>query len=381
MIRSLTTTALVGACFAGATAQAAEVTFSGSVDAGLIAPLDTLADAPKYLYNLEANLTADIKLADNVSAQLYGAAVGSEVPTGGSTVSGGGRWPKFAFDGAAITWKLDDASSIVFGDIVYQKGSIGYYALKRYSTVSRVEAIKGVNYNYGGLSVYAGANDAEDSLFNVAGGYLATLAEGQTVEPFVDVTLGYSQNLPWSLGAQYKGKFGALSLATSATVFGADAAPVPLTDDAGDTVGVAGSAKHQIGYSIVVEPNYATDAFYVSSTFLFAPKAEAMGKGEYPIYSYPIRNGRFYNAIAEDAIVYVEPGINFAGGKAAFGLPVEWHEYDLSEDKTEKIALVPSFYLYPAAGASITLWAEMDNFTADDADPVYYAGLETIFKF
>lgn len=366
MIRSLTTTALVGACFAAATSQAAEVTFSGSVDAGTLITLDTLADAPFYDHNLEANLTADIKLSDAVSAQLYGAALAGAVPTG--VPADNGRWPGFAFDGATITWKVGEDMTLVFGDVVIGKGSIGYYALKRYTSGARTQAVQGVSLSSGGFTGYVGNPDIRQDVTAFGASYMATLSEGMTLEPFADVTTGISKELPWTAGAQFKGGFGPLALAATGSVFGAD----------------GGDGKHAIAFASVVEPNLTFGAFTWANTLVYAPKAEANGKGEYPVYSFPIRHGRSYDAIEQDLIVYTEPGYTISD-VVATGLAFEYLEDDLSEEKTETMLITPNLYLYPAEGASITLYAGAAVPTSEtdgEADPTtFYAGMETIFKF
>lgn len=375
MIRSLTTTALVGACIAAAPSQAAEVTFSGTVDAGMKADLNTFENSPKYLYNLEANLTADAKLSDAVSVQLYGTALTGAYGVPGSFgpgVDAGGnydsRWPRFAFDGATITWKLDEASTLTFGDVVYAKGSISYYQMKRFSSVTRVAATRGIGYTNGGASFYAGANDAGDagdSIFTLGGGYMATISEGNTVEPFGTIHLGMGNgDLPWGAGLQYKGTMGALSLGASAAGYG----------------GKNAKDEQYVGYALLVEPTFTAGDFSLASTVVFAPKAEAIADGEWAGFAYPLRHGRSYSAWSDDFTVYVEPGVKISD-VVATGLAVEYHEPDLGTEKDEAIWIIPNLYLTPAEGATITLWAEADIYTEDDKDMTYAAGMETIFKF
>lgn len=365
MIRSLTTSALTGALIVSAAAQAAELTFSGAVDAGYKADLKTLEDAPKSGYNLEANFTLDAKLSDKVSVQVYATSLAGAVPTGfGPGVDSTGayvaRWPGLAFDGAAITWKLDDAQTVTIGDLVYAKGSIAYYAAKRYSSVMRVAALRGVSYGNGGFLGFFGANDAADTLFTAGASYLFAIDSESSVEPSATIHVGDAEDLPWSAGLQYKGKFGAASVAASASVYGGN-------DAAGES---------QLGYVLMAEPSVATDAFYISSAVLFAPKAKD-GLGD--LFAYPVRHGRSYAAWGDDLTAYIEPGVNFDGG--AVGLAVEYHEPDLDGEKDEAIYFVPNLYLYPVKDMTITLWAEADVYTADDADMTYAAGLETVFKF
>lgn len=370
MIRSLTTTALVGACFAAATSQAAEVTFSGTVDAGTLIWLDTLADAPVYSHNLEANLTTNVKFTDAVSAQLYGTSLAGSVPTVGAA-GGAGRWPTFNFDGATLTWVLGEDKTLVIGDVVVGKGSIGYYALKRFTAGARTQAVQGASFTTAGFTVYAGNPDISDTATVFGASYMATLSEGVTLEPFADVTTGFSKNLPWTAGAQFKGGFGPLALAATGSVFGAD----------------GGDGKHAIAFATVVEPNLTFGDFSWANSVIFAPKAEALDSGEYPEYSFPIRHGRSYAPIGEDLIVYSEPGYKFSDVVSA-GFAVEFKDTYMGEDKSENTSFTPNLYLYPAEGTSITVYAGATTYTsegrveADETDPTtFFGGFETIFKF
>ncbi|MCB9496768.1 MAG: hypothetical protein H6686_07790 [Fibrobacteria bacterium] len=389
MIRSLTTSALVGACFAASVANAAEVTFSGSVDAGTLVGLDTLADAPMYSHNVEANLTANIKFSDAVSAQLYGAALAGAVPTVGAS-GAAGRWPGFAFDGATLTWAIDEDMTLVVGDVVVGKGSIGYYALKRYTGGARTEAVQGASFTAGGLTVYAGNPDIQDDVTAIGASYMATLAEGMTLEPFADITTGISKNLPWTAGAQFKGEFGPLSLGLTGSVFGADNRKDSVLDDPEtdpDESMPFAATKHAIGFSVVAEPNLSFGDFSLSNAVVFAPKAEATAKGEAPEYSFPIRHGRTYDAIGEDLIVYTEPGYKFSD-LVAVGFAVEYKDTDMSKDKTENTSFTPNLYLYPVEDALITVYGGGTMYTtegrvkAGETDPMtFFAGFETVYSF
>jgi hypothetical protein len=369
VIRSLTTSALAVVLVAGTTAQAAEFSFTGSVDAGYAVGLNTFENTPMSGYNLEANLGLETKISDEVSAHLYATSLTGGVGVPGDFGPGvnpdgsyANRWPGFAFDGVDVTWKLGEDMTLVFGDIVVAKGSISYYLAKRYSAVTRVSAVRGLSFSTGGLSVFGGADDVSDSLFTVGGSYNFAIDSSSSIEPAATLHVGGKDNLSWGGGLQYKAKFGEVGLAASGAVFGGKNS---VGDDA-------------VGYAITVEPSYTTDAFYVSGFAFFSPTGD---DSTHTIFSYPVRHGRTYNPWAEDLTIYVEPGVNFAGGKAAFGLPVEYHEYNLDVDENERIAVVPSLYLYPAKDVTITPWGEVDFYTEQDSDPTYALGLEVFYKF
>lgn len=320
-------------------------------------------------YNLEANLGLETKISDEVSAHLYATSLTGGVGVPGDFGPGvnpdgsyANRWPGFAFDGVDVTWKLGEDMTLVFGDIVVAKGSISYYLAKRYSAVTRVSAVRGLSFSTGGLSVFGGADDVSDSLFTVGGSYNFAIDSSSSIEPAATLHVGGKDNLSWGGGLQYKAKFGEVGLAASGAVFGGKNS---VGDDA-------------VGYAITVEPSYTTDAFYVSGFAFFSPTGD---DSTHTIFSYPVRHGRTYNPWAEDLTIYVEPGVNFAGGKAAFGLPVEYHEYNLDVDENERIAVVPSLYLYPAKDVTITPWGEVDFYTEQDSDPTYALGLEVFYKF
>lgn len=368
VIRSLPTTMLSSALLFGAGVHATELTASGSVDAGYKTSLDSLENSPRSGYNLEANFTIDAKLSESVSAQVYATALtgGLGVPADfgpgvDSTGAYANRWPGFAFDGAAIIWKLGGSKVLTIGDVVSAKGSIGYYAAKRYSTVTRVAAVRGVGYSDGAFSGFFGANDAWDTLYTAGASYAFAIDSTSSVEPAATVTVGGKSDFPWNGGLQYKGKFGGFSISASAAGYGGK--------DTAD--------KSQFGYVLAAEPCYAADAFYVSSAALFAPKAKD-GLGN--LFAYPVRHGRTYAAWADDMTFYVEPGVNFAAGKAAAGLAVEYHEPSMDADKDEVIYFVPNLYLYPVKDMTITIWGEADKYTADKA-MTFALGLETVFKF
>jgi len=368
VIRSFTTTALASALVAGTAAQAAQLSFTGNVDAGYMADLKTLEDAPVSGYNLEANLTVEAKFSDAVSVQLFATSLAGAVP---ATFADGidetsatyvGRWPGFAFDGAAIVWKTGADETVTIGDIVYAKGSVGYYAAKRYSTVTRVAALRGASYAKGGLLAYAGADDAADTLFTAGASYLYAMDSLNSIEPSAIIHVGDAEDLPWSAGLQYKGKFGAVGLNASASVFG----------------GNNFEGKNQIGYALAVEPSFTSDAFTVAGFAFFSPTGK---DSTHTLFAYPMRHGRSYAAWAEDLTVYIEPGFGFAGGKAGFGLPIEYHEPNLDVEKNERISLVPSLYIYPEKDITITAWGESDFWTEDNKDVSFSVGLETVFKF
>lgn len=367
MIRSLTAT-VAGTLLAGATAQAAPaITVSGNVDAGYKADLNTFESSPKSGYNLEGNFTLDAKYSENVSVQIYAATLAGAVPYSfkngvDSTGAYDGRWPVFAFDGVALTWKLDSHQTVVIGDVVVAKGSIGYYAAKRFSTVTRVTAVRGASYSYDAFTVYGGANDAVDTLFSAGASYLFQIDSNNTIEPSALAHFGIAGDVPWSGGLQYKGKYGSFALSASGSVYGGK-----------DTVD-----KSKVGFVAFLEPSWATDDYYVSAAALFAPKAKD-GLGN--LFAYPVRHGRSYAAWGDDMMFYIEPGVNFAKGKAAFGLPVEFHDPNLDASKDETISLVPSFYLYPAKDITITPWGEVDFPTDSGKDPTYILGLESVVKF
>ncbi|QQS03130.1 MAG: hypothetical protein IPK50_12505 [Fibrobacterota bacterium] len=368
MIRSLPTTMLSSALLLASAASAAELSASGSVDAGYKTNLDSLANSPVSGYNLEANFTLDAKLSDKVSAQVFATALtgGVGVPGefGPGVDSAGNylqRWPFFAFDGAAIVWKLSDSKTLTIGDVVSAKGSVAYYAAKRYSTVTRVAAIRGVGYSDGAFSGFFGANDASDILYTAGASYTFAIDSSSSVEPAATITVGEKSDFPWNGGVQYKGKFGAFALSASAAGYGGK--------DTAD--------KSKFGYVLVAEPSYTTEAFYLASAALFAPKAKD-GLGD--LFAYPLRHGRTYKAWGDDMTFYVEPGVNFAGGAAAAGLAVEYHEPSMDADKDEYIYIIPNLYLYPVKDMTITLWAEADKYMEDKA-MTFALGLETVFKF
>lgn len=363
MIRSLTTTALVGACFAAATSQAAEVTFSGTVDAGTLIGFDSLENAPVYNHNLEANLTADIKLSDAVSAQLYGAALAGAVPT--DPGPNGGRWPTFNFDGATITWKVGEDKTLMFGDIVYGRGTTGYYAYKRYTTGSRTQAVQGVSFSTAGFTAYVGNPDIQQDVTAWGVDYLAPLSEELSLDVFGDITTGLSQNLPWTAGLQAKRTSEVVFAAITGTVFGADPAE---------------GGKHAVAYATAAEVNLTLGAFTWANASIYAPKFEDSAKGEYPEYSFPIRHGRSYTKLKHDVVVYSEPGYAF-NDVVASGLAFELKDLAVSEEKDEEFYVTPNLYLYPAKGASITLYFGPGFSSADDAPVLFAGGMETIFKF
>jgi hypothetical protein len=364
VIRSLTTSALAVVYVAGTAAQAAEMSFTGSVDAGYAVNLNTLENTPMSGYNLEANLGLALKMSEAVTANLYATALtgGVGVPGDFAGAEDGARWPGLAYDGFDVTWTLGEGTTLAIGDVVVAKGSISYYLAKRYSTVTRVSAVRGLNFSTGGLSVYGGADDVSDSLFTVGGSYNYAMSETNSIEPAASIHVGGKDNFSWGGGLQYKAKFGEVGLAASGSVFGGKNA---MGEDA-------------VGYAVVFEPSYTTDAFSVAAFALFAPKGK---DSTHTIFSYPVRHGRTYNPWAYDLSVYVEPGFSIPGGVAAFGLPIEFHDANLDVDENERISLVPSFYLTPASDVTITPWGQVDFYTEKDADPTFGLGLEVVYKF
>ena len=127
--------AIIGLVLAPLTAEEEEeksqtsIQFSGYLDADVAVDVTNEFQYPQYQTNQEVDLTSDIKFNKAVSVQLYTTFLHGSVPYGGGDPID--RWNGLAFDGLALTWNIGEHTALYIGDMIYNAGSLGYYAYKR----------------------------------------------------------------------------------------------------------------------------------------------------------------------------------------------------------------------------------------------------------
>ncbi len=338
---------------------AAEIKFSGFLDADMAVGVNDKFKNLGFQSNHELDLTMDAKFSDKVSVQLYATSVTtkedptdslSEViattPAGGSPVSN--RWSGLDFDGLALTWNATTDLTLIIGDLVYNGGQLGYYFYKRpigYGAIMKEQFIRGVGLNMGGLSFYAGSSDSDNSLFKLYGSFALSLGDLGSLKPMADVTLG-GFNTDWNTGIE-------IGL-------------TPIKDLAvNGALGLRQNNGNKLTTTVLIEPAFSMGSASLALTYFQAFFDDA----EKSNYDVP-----------EEVFVYVEPGVA-ANDLLAFGLPLEWHDPDLDVNTDAFFTVVPTAYIYPAENVEWWIWTQYIAFTEGNNDPAFAAGSEIIVSF
>lgn len=352
-IISLAIAGLTSLCMA---AEEKVVSFSGYMDADMAIDVNKDFKDPRYQANQEVDLTTDVKVTDAVSVQLYTTFLHGNVPYGSNPASA--RWGGLAFDGLTLTWALNEDQTVYVGDLLYNMGGFGYYALKRtvaYGSVQPEAYLRGGGIDISGLSLYAGATDKvsfEDSSgtepvdvtdqFGIYASYSVPLGEGLSLVPKADIRLGGVET-DWH----------------AAVEFGFEG-PVSISG----TIGALSEGGLDPNLTVLLEPSFSSGPFSLAGTFFLQT------------FDGTDLNVTSLANITDEWFGYIEPGFSF-NDLFAFGLPLEYHQnYEADESS---IWVVPTAYLYPAKDVEVWLWA--GGVFPEDSDAAYSAGSELIVSF
>ncbi len=327
--------------------SAADISFSGMLDADVAADYDSESGELLWQSNHELDLTVGLKLTDKVTVELYATSTHGTVPYGGGAV--GDRWGVFAFDGLTLMWEKS-FGTISVGDLVYNSKSFGYYTYKRTSPTIAETFIRGIGIDASGLTAYVGSLDGVDAdeKSTLAGAYLAYAIEKGSIsaKPFAAFTVG-SGDVPVQAGVEYGYSAGDLSI--------------------GGEFGLTKDAEMDPSYLLLLEPTIEMGDISVAATMYYSITSDKKASA---------------TVIEEEYFVYVEPGTSISD-ELAVGLPVEYHG-GVKDADSESIWVVPTVYLYPAKDLEWWIWGGAVIGTGDavkDNDIALSFGSEVIMNF
>jgi hypothetical protein len=355
MTRKLITSAILSLA-AVTSVAAADVSFSGTVDADMAA--DVVDGKTVFQSNHEIDLTTNVKFTDKVSLQLYTTMAVGRVPYGAGAVEN--RFSPMLFDGVALTILNDNGSSLIVGDLVLTEARPSYYYYKRLSSAfsSPEYYSRGVQFDMAGFTVAAGASDMPTGMVDTDGDGIPDDTESKGLNTYLAYTFEKE-------GLKVKPFFNGLTDQSD------------ISYDVGVSTNVAmgdHSVKGTVAYladpdmdgttTILVEPFLGFGAFSLAATAYYA----VLGDNATP------------SPLGEEAFYYVEPGYTISDMFAA-GLPLEYHTNAKDVDD-ETIWVVPTFYVYPTTDVQWWIWGGVVIDAADQGnDPAYSFGSEIIASF
>jgi hypothetical protein len=371
----------------GLTSQATTPTlgFSGYVDADFASSF-----APggfknaKHLSGLEIDLTTTVTFSPKLNAVLYTTMNDGIVPGQGA----GRTWDDVNFDGVTLNWLYDAQTTLFIGDIIYGTGYFNYYGNKRSAVVVGEHAVRGVGFTREGLTVSTGATGlgAVDTAGNpVPTSQWATFvkydwslgANGSNgiLTPSAKYIMGVPGATPFVGGLSYDAKFGDIGLSA---------------DVAADYY----NADYDPGFTVLVEPSYASGKFSVAGALFYNKKGKNALDSispSAPRTTLPVDAGEGSTGSGrtfDDLMVYVEPGMTLSP-LYAVGLPVEYHDPSAANAAAQgydaSVWVVPTFYIYPGSAVQWWIWGQivqpLKAVGTGSKDIRYLAGSELIFRF
>ena len=348
---------IVGVCSIVASA-APEVSFGGYLDADVWGDLTGM-----YYTNSELDLGMSLKFSDKVSAHVYSTVWSKNGEHQGSIPAGFAppdeRWLAVAFDGFDITFDTDYGSFAV-GDLVYQFGKFNYYLYKRLSMITAESFARGLSYSVtSGMftgQILAGISDLNSNTADVQGVANLAFNESNSLGIYVgmqnNAMLEMADGTNFYAGAEFNGAVGEmLSLKF-------DLGYKKLPGDDGLNI-----------VSVLFEPSLSLGKFSTALTAFYSYD------GDDDVVAVVDQFG-----FGDEMFVYVEPGYSFTD-MFAFGLPLEYHSFDMANEDDNQFWAVPTFYIYPTDGVEWWLWGQMIAPLLEDADLGWGVGSEIIVNF
>ncbi|OIP51441.1 MAG: hypothetical protein AUK31_04330 [Fibrobacteres bacterium CG2_30_45_31] len=348
-------TTAMGLAILGTAASAAEVSFSGFLDADVAGyyNLDTTSKNLDLQANHELDLTATVKVNDKVSVDIYATSY-TTGPTGGTVPAQGSdaenRWTGLTYDGFIANIQATQDLKFRFGDLCYTAGQFNYYGYKRaiaYAVGLKETGFRGLEANYKGASLAAGADTK--STYRVYGAYDLVFGESN-VKPFALYSSDQAEDT-YSLRAGLDGTI-AFSGQKIKIAYGA-------YKDKGD----------ELSHAIAVEPILSFGSVSLAATAFVA----ILDDKDPTIISVP-----------EWMFFYVEPGYAF-NSVFSVGLPLEYHTMTTDSDADlSEIWTVPTAYFALGEGFTWSIWGQSSfriGSDIDNTDPYFGLGSEVILSF
>lgn len=341
--------ALALAVLANAEESGPKVTFTGMLDADVVAAYDKENERFGYFANHEADLVANAKFSEKTAIFLgFTSFTSNGVPGGYTPANDASHWDKVSFDGIWATHEFENGLKLTGGDFAVTEGAFSYYGYKRtrlYASVMQENYFRGIGVDFMGATLYVGADDAADSTTEVYGAY--TLEAGPaTVHPFGF----YSTN-----GNGVKNIKAGLT---------------------GDVAVGPGAVKATYGF-IKDDEMDATHTIKVEGSAAFGAISVA-GSAYYAVLSDELPSAPA--GVPEESFFYVEPDYAFSDLISA-GPAFELHTGAKDVDDAS-VWVLPNLYINPAAGMQFVFWGGPSIPVQDkDAEITYAFGSELIAAF
>lgn len=340
-----------------ANAGAVDLSFSGFFDgdvAGYHNQDTTSKNGVDYQANHEMDLTATIKLNNRVSVDLYATTYTVSPSTGGTVPAQGSnpydRWTGFLYDGVVATMQATPDLKLRFGDLCYTSGQFNYYGYKRtnvYAVGLKETGFRGLEANYKGVSLAAGADSA--GIYRAYGAYDLELGK-VSAKPFGLYSRDESDE-SYQIRAGFDGS---VTLGDQSIKYA-----YGFHKDKGDKVSNA----------FTVEPILSFGSVSLSATAFFA----LLDKDDPSVISVP-----------EWMFFYAEPGYAF-NSTFSVGLPLEYHTMTTDRDTDlSELWAVPTAYFAFADNFTWSVWGQASlriGSDIDNTDPYYGFGSELSFNF
>lgn len=365
MIRLLTISALFSVSFAvTGIARAAEtdrtgpeIAFRGYADADVYSDFGTL-NRFRHTPGLEIDLRTILTFNPRLRGVVHTTMTDGAVPAQGS----GAAVPRLRYDGAEVHWLPGESMILLAGDLRAGTGYFHYYRNKRTAAVVGEHSVRGVGVRNGGMLVHAGlAADTSGTpgAWSVFGRWNFPIHADMTWTPSARYTGGIPGATPFELGLSFEGLLKGYS-------------------DAFRISGHAGihywNPDVDPGMTLLIEPRYTIDAYFLSLMFFYHEKGEV-----------PAPNSTRQTLTREpldDLILYAEPGMSL-NETFAVGLPLEFHNESLTSGGNESFWMVPTLYIYPGPGPEWWVWGRVEKplRSGSTGHPRFALGSEFFFNF
>lgn len=354
-------------------AQAAEVSFSGSMSADYSNNMDE-SWKPHNSANQDISLTTQIAFDEKTSVELYLASRSTVLDADSNRITSvvrsvedgrsaklddsESRWGNIAFYGIQFQWEFSRYASLLVGDMTWSGGAMNYYGYSssvNYGSITKDVTVRGIGFDLGGEGeVYLGAPDANNSAVWGFASYTFAMTdrtdEKWMVRPLGDMVFkNGGRARRWTLGVetQYSKSTQTIDYAISAA-----AGMIPFKD--------------KKTYTLLAEPSMSYKSFSIGATLYQAFLANADSAIS------------LQSDIPEERFASLEPSFKIHP-KASIGLGGEYHDPSLQDDQDEYAACVPSVSLYPSEEMEITLWSKY-RFQLEGAD-LFSVGVAASVEF
>jgi hypothetical protein len=306
----------------------------------------------------------ELKFSDKVAAHVYATAWTVYGPAGyDGTIPAGlslanDRWVSLMYDGFDITFETG-AGTFSVGDLVYQFGKFNYYLHKRKSMITPESFSRGLRFSFGSEIVsqqfLLGISDLNSSTADIQSVTSINFNDAHSLGIYLglqnDAKLPSDMTNSFYGGLEYLGSVGeALSLKFD---FGVNNLP--------------GSERTNV-FSLLFEPTLSLGNYTTALTIFALFDDDSLVNSASTLFN-----------LGDEFFVYVEPGYSFTD-QFAFGLPLEIHGFDMSNEDDNEFWAVPTFYVYPFESVEWWIWFQIAK-PLSNVDPYFGAGSEIIVNF